>query len=277
MGKRPGRESLSQVRIGSCRRPTPFLRPAARIVGGFLLIGVLVAGAGRSVAGESPSQAVFAARAERVLVAARARFLADTNSAEAGWQYARACFDRGEFATNNVERAKIASQGIAVSRQLVTQQPGLAAGHYYLAMNLGQLARTRTLGALKLVDQMEAAFLLARALDEQFDFAGPHRNLGVLYLEAPVIGSVGSRTRASRHLVRAAELAPDYPENRLNLVEAFWRWGDRDAARRELRTLEELWPKSRRTLSGESWEPIWADWERRLAGIRRKIHEEAAE
>ena len=62
-------------------------------------------------------------------------------------------------------------------------------------MNLGQLARTRGLSALKLVDQMEREFTRARDLDEHLDWAGPDRNLGLLYGDAPVIGSIGSRTR----------------------------------------------------------------------------------
>ena len=101
-------------------------------------------------------------------------------------------------------------------------------------MNLGQLARTKGLGALKLVDQMEREFSRARELDEQLDYAGPDRNLGLLYRDAPAIGSVGSRTRAREHLKRAVELAPQYPENRLNLIEAYLKWGERTGAYREL-------------------------------------------
>ena len=92
-------------------------------------------------------------------------------------------------------------------------------------MNLGQLARTKGLGALKLVNQMEHEFTRARDLDEQLDWAGPDRNLGLLYRDAPAIGSIGSRTKAREHLKRAVELAPQYPENRLNLIEAYLQLG----------------------------------------------------
>jgi hypothetical protein len=92
-------------------------------------------------------------------------------------------------------------------------------------MNLGQLARTKGLSALKLVDQMEGEFTRARDLDEHLDYAGPDRSLGLLYRDAPVIGSVGSRTRAREHLRRAVEVAPQYPENRLSLIEAYLKVG----------------------------------------------------
>ncbi len=113
-------------------------------------------------------------------------------------------------------------------------------------MNLGQLARTKLLGALKLVTEMEAEFKAARRLDEHLDFAGPDRSLGLLYLEAPGWPtSVGSRTKARQHLRRAAELAPQYPENRLTLLEAYLRWGDHNGVQRELKALEEIWPAAR--------------------------------
>src|SRR5438132_12182095 len=107
-------------------------------------------------------------------------------------------------------------------------------------MNQGQLARTRGLGALKIVDEMQREFIIARDLDAHFDHGGPERNLGLLYRDAPSLGSIGNRNKARVHLQRAAELAPEYPENRLNLIEAYLKWSDRNGARRELKALEDL-------------------------------------
>src|SRR5262249_10988151 len=145
--------------------------------------------------------------------------------------------------------------------------------HYYLAMNLGQLARTRGLGALKLVDQMEVEFNLARELDEHFDYAGPDRHLGVLYREAPAVGSIGSRSNARKHLQRAAARAPEFPANGLNLIESYLRWNDRNGARRELKALETAWPKARTTFVGPTWADSWVEWNQRLQDIRKKIEE----
>jgi tetratricopeptide (TPR) repeat protein len=204
-------------------------------------------------------------------LALRHRQAAPTNVALA-WQFGRACFDRAELATNHAERAELAEQGIAACRRALHLETNSAAAHYYLAMNLGQLARTRTIGALKLVDEMEAAFKTAGTLDERFDFAGPDRNLGLLYLEAPGWPtSIGSRSKARHHLRRAVELSPQYPENRLNLVEACLKWGDRSGARRGLKALEEIWSVAQANFSGETWSVAWRDWEQRLQRCRRRL------
>lgn len=204
---------------------------------------------------------------------AKARHLREPGNAEATWQFARAVFDRAEFATNNTERAELAEQGIAACRQLLARQSNSAPAHYYLGMNLGQLARTKGIGALKIVKEMERTFSLARVLDETIDYAGPDRNLGLLYLDAPSIGSIGNRSKAKEHLERAVELAPDYPENHLNLIEAFVKWNDRNGARRELKALQEIWPRARLALSGDNWAGSWADWQERLDKFRKKIEE----
>jgi tetratricopeptide (TPR) repeat protein len=224
---------------------------------------------------EADAKASFAARAREVFAAAQKRLQSEPTNAVAAWEFARASFDRAEYATNDSERVLIAEQGISACRQLLSRQTGSAPAHYYLGMNLGQVARTKMLGALRIVDEMEREFKAARQLDEQLDFAGPDRNLGLLYLEAPAFASVGSRTKARQHLQRAAELAPDFPENRLNLEEAYVKWADYDAAKRELKALEKLWPKARTNLTGEAWAPSWADWETRLTRARKTIEERA--
>jgi tetratricopeptide (TPR) repeat protein len=190
---------------------------------------------------------------------------------EAAWQFARACFDRAEFATNNSERAAIANQGIRAARAALSQNATNVPALYYLGMNLGQLARTRSLGALRLVDQMVELFAQARTLDPMFDFAGPDRNLGLLHREAPAIASVGNREKARVHLERAARLAPDYPENTLNLAESYFKWGNRKAASTQLQRLEQIWEEARKTLVSENWQAAWKDWTRRADDLRRRL------
>jgi tetratricopeptide (TPR) repeat protein len=165
--------------------------------------------------------------AERSLARASANLAADTNSATAGWEFARACFDLAEYATNSTERAALAQQGIAAARRVIARHPDNGPAHYYLGMNLGQLARTRLLSALKMVKELEKEFLHALELAPNLDFAGPDRGLGLLYRDAPSIGSVGSRRKAQHHLQNAVRLAPLYPENRLLLAESYFSWGDR--------------------------------------------------
>jgi tetratricopeptide (TPR) repeat protein len=221
--------------------------------------------------GTPTAEKVFTPYARTAFQEAERRYQSHPLDDEAAWQFARACFDLADIATNKTERAVIAERGIAASRQLVTRAPNLAAARYYLGMNLAQLAQTKSLGALKLVNQMEREFTLVRELDEQFDFAGADRNLGLLYRDAPAIGSIGSRTKARQHLRRAVEIAPQYPENRLNLAEACLKWGDRTGARGELKAVEVLWPSARTNFVGAAWASSWADWQPRLEKLRQKL------
>jgi hypothetical protein len=215
----------------------------------------------------------FAARARRLYWEAQSRRNKTPQDAEALWTFARACFDLGDFATNSSERAEIAEAGIAACRGVLARNPSSIEGHYYLGMNLGQLAQTKGLGALKLVDLMELEFKKARKLDETFDYAGPDRNLGLLYRDAPSIGSVGSRSKAKQHLARAVEIAPDYPENHLNLAETCLKWEDRNCATRELKALESEWSTARTNFVGVEWDQSWVDWKKRLQAVKRKVEE----
>ncbi len=259
------------LNIGAFQAGAMSKSAAVLLVGAAVWLGGRVAWcAEEALAG--PAHERFARRAERLYREAQSRLeLAATNNT-AAWQFGRACFDWAEFATNDTQRADIAHQGIAACRGAVARDGQLAAAAYYLGMNLGQLARTKNLGALRLVAEMETLFETARKLDEQFDYAGPDRNLGLLYLEAPGWPvSVGNRGKARRHLERAIKLSPDHPENRLNLLEAHLRWGEKDPLPAEVKTLTELLPRARSEYAGEAWEVSWADWDRRWRGAQAKV------
>ena len=204
------------------------------------------------------------------------RYQRETNQTEAVWQLSRACFDWAEFATNHTQRAEIAELGIAAGRQTMARDPKLAMGHYYLAMNLGQLAQTKKMAALKIVDEMEREFKAARELDAGFDFAGPERGLGLLYLDAPGWPmSVGNRNKARQHLQKAVELSPDFPDNRLSLLEAYLKWGEKQNVRSQLEAVEKVMAAAHKKLTGEAWTTSWEDWDRRWEKIKSKMSESA--
>ena len=212
--------------------------------------------------------------AEKSLVSARAQHKATFQSAVTARKLASACFDRAEFAENDSERAALAREGLAICRDWLVRHPKDAGGHFFLAMNLGQLARTMNLGALKLVDEMEQSFSKARELDDKYEYAGPDRNLGQLYHQAPGWPiSLGDKKKARRHFERALEIAPDYPANRLNLIEANMVWGENAIVIEQRRALEESLPKARKAFAGERWEAHWASWEERLRKIRMSTGE----
>lgn len=210
--------------------------------------------------------------AQAVYQRATRQFEQTDKDPETAWQFGRACFDWAEFSTNDTQRAAIAHEGINACENALEIDPDLAAAHYYLAMNQGQLARTMSLGALKLVHQMEDHFQTAQELDPRFDQAGPDRNLGLLYLQAPGWPvSVGNRSKAQRHLGKAVKLAPDFPENRLNLMEAYAQWNKDTLAKREIEAWETNLEAARQKFSGDQWYWQWTDWERRLDELEQQL------
>jgi hypothetical protein len=224
---------------------------------------------------QSTNNPVFAARAEKAFRLAQIQFASGTNHS-AAWQFARASFDFAGFATNDTQRAAIANQGIAACRELLARETNSTPGHYYLAMNEGQLAQAEapSLAAYRLVRQMEHEFKTAADLDPSFDYAGPARCLGLLYRDAPGWPfSIGSRRKAREWLEQAAKLAPAYPENHLNLAESFLQWRETDNAKSELTRLDALWPDAQKNLTGEAWEPSWDDWSKRRAAARKKLED----
>ena len=225
-----------------------------------------------------PSNETAFTRAERLLRQGRAQATAEPKNPELAWQHSRACFDAGEFAPSDAKRAEFALEGIAAARKALALNSNLAAGHYYLGLNLGQLARTKNLGALKLVDEMEGAFYAVVRLNPGFDFAGAHRCLGLLYRDAPGWPiSVGSRSKARQHLSKTVELSPEYPDNWLCLIEAYIGWGDKERARANYRAAQEHLAAARKRFTGVAWTSSWESWDARLNAIRAKLPNERLE
>jgi len=203
------------------------------------------------------------AHADKRLKEAREKFRAATTPDDTAWQLGAACFKRAEFAKDNPERAALAQEGIDACRKLVTANPNNFGGHYYLGMNVGQMARVKRFSALGLVKDMERAFTAVSDLNATFSHAGADRNLGLLYFKAPSIISVGDKSKARLHLERAVELAPDYPANRLNLLEACIKWKDTAGVAEQRAALWELLPKASEKFSGDEWGSDWLEWNKR--------------
>lgn len=214
---------------------------------------------------------VFVHRAEVAFEQARAQYQSHMDNPVAAWQFARACYDWADWATNKNQRSTIAREGIAACRQSL-RVTNSAAAHYYLAMDMGQLARGETLGALKLVRAMEQEFLTTADLDIGFDFAGADRGLGLLYRDAPGWPiSIGNRSRSRKFLQNAVTLAPNYPENILNLAESDFKWGNKSQARKELAALNACWPVAQKALNSQHWDQSWTDWFNRRDALQRKL------
>lgn len=207
-------------------------------------------------------------------VAATAAAAASPSDTTLAWKLGRACFDLAEFATKDDQRERLAEQGIATCRAALKTEPASAPLQYYLAMNLGQLARTKTLGALKLVREMEALFSQARLLDETFDAAGPDRCLALLYLEAPGWPtSIGNKKKALTHIRRAVQLAPTYPGNQLSLVKILIQNHDWSAAETEWASLVAAWEANLKAFTGPEWGATRQEWESSRTSLERRLEQ----
>ena len=143
-------------------------------------------------------------------------------------------------------------------------------------MDLAQLARTELIGALSLLGDIAKEWETTAKLDENFDYAGPDRNLGALYRDAPGWPlSLGSRAQARQHLLRAVSLHPEYPENHLNLIEAYLKWNDRSQGVLAAKALEKILPEAQKKFTGPAWESNWDDWNKRWQAIQSKLKQPA--
>src|SRR2546426_445718 len=61
--------------------------------------------------------------ARRSFAEAETKYKKEPQSLEAGWQFARACFDLADTADSSSERARIAELGIAACRQVLNPGP----------------------------------------------------------------------------------------------------------------------------------------------------------
>jgi len=225
------------------------------------------AGALADFSADSP----FAAYARSRHLETRRQYEADASNPTNAAALACACYDAANFATNSEEHASLAREGIAICRQSIASHPQYAPTHYYLAMNMGQLAHTEIFSALTLVREMEQEFKTAATLDPMLDYAGPERNLGLLYLEAPRITSVGNHRKAREFLESAAKMSPDYPENHLNLAEMYLQWEELVPARREMVLLAAGWAAAKARLTGDAWADGWYDWTTRRAAAEKTL------
>jgi hypothetical protein len=248
--------------------------PTPRLIAWGIYLLPLIFVVAPSAFGGVETDKIFAARAEKEFLRAQAQFESHTNDSAAAWQFSRASFDLADCATNETQRADIAKLGIAASRQLLDREPKSAPGHYYLAMDQGELAQAEapSIAAYKLVKEIEREFKTAADLDEQFDYAGPARNLGLLYRDAPGWPlSIGGKRKAAEWLERAAAIAPAYPENQLNLAETQLKWRLRDDTEKTLKNLDSIWPAAQTNFAGAAWESSWRDWIARRGAVKAEF------
>jgi tetratricopeptide (TPR) repeat protein len=168
-------------------------------------------------------------------------------------------------------RAYFADLGERQARAAIALAPNRVEGHYYLAVNMGYTAQSksfiRRLGALDLVPEIEKEGKIALMLDPRFDHAGPHRLLGALYLRAPGWpASIGDPEEALMHLMKAVEIDSNYPENHLYYAEALVANNRLDEAEREVNKVLMLDAEAQKT-----WAQRLPRWQIEADALKKRI------
>ena len=247
-------------------RGKPHRFDIVRVLGLYFVLGVCVFLA--SAEGDANKQEFFKAR----FLKARSAYEAEQSNTNLAIQYAASAFEWAEHATSKAARSAIAEPAIVACRKHLDSKLREAETRYYLALNLGQLARTRYISALSIVSEMERILLAAKALDPTTNYAGIDRALSQLYARAPKWpASVGSRSKALEHARRAITLAPDYPGNQINLLELLIDQQKLSEARKALPEALLKMQSAREALDSEYWSFSWSEWEQKLERIRFKI------
>jgi len=212
----------------------------------------------------------YRASTQEAYLAAKKDFEGGADRFPAALEYGRSAFEWAKYAQEKGDQLRIAEEGVGACEAAITLKPRSAEAHYYLGMNLGQVASVKRFSALGLVKEMVDAFEAARGLDQTVDYAGPDRNLGLMYFKAPGWPiSVGDKEAARRHLERAVELDPSFPDNHLCLAEAYAKWKARPQLAAEMRKLEPLLGKEIAPASfpGE-WARNWSRWRARFKELK---------
>jgi tetratricopeptide (TPR) repeat protein len=206
---------------------------------------------GAALYGEQPRTAPRVAKAAQLLEQA-ARALRDDYDAQA--QAAEAQAFLAENDANPDARREAAKRGIVLARHGKELNPNRVECHYWYAINVGWLADVDRKYGLDAVGEMETELKRAIEIDERYDFAGPSRVLGIMYLRTPAPPiSIGSPRRGLRLLQRAVELFPDYPENYLYLGEALRDNGRAAEAKQALDKVIEAKPWPDRQFEAAKW------------------------
>jgi tetratricopeptide (TPR) repeat protein len=123
--------------------------------------------------------------------------------------------------TDGATRLADAKRGRTLAEAALKTYPESGGAHYLAAYLTALEAQNDRVRGLSLVPIIEREALAAAEFNPKVDHGGPDRMLGELYLRAPGLPmSVGDPAKAVVHYRRARDQDPNYPENRLGLIEA---------------------------------------------------------
>jgi hypothetical protein len=161
-------------------------------------------------------------------------------------------------------RDRLHAEGLALANEALALDPEEpAAILWYVAHRGSQASPLNPVAAIRIAAEVERSLLRLRALAPDHEHAAADRVLGIVYLLAPPIVSIGSMDKAERHLLDALRRFPTYPGNQLWVAELAAKKGDCRLARRGA----ELVLRSRELERSPLEAPVWR---RQATGLRAR-------
>jgi tetratricopeptide (TPR) repeat protein len=155
----------------------------------------------------------------------------NSSSSELYWQLARAQFYMGNRTNGEKEQRDFYSLCKQNAERSLELNPGSAGGSYFKAICIGKIGQLDGIwSSLSMIsgfkEQMERAVQLAPDLE----FGGPHRALGKLFHDLPLVLG-GDLKQSIEHLKLAVQLGPNYSDNYFYLSESLFEAEEYESAK----------------------------------------------
>ncbi len=159
----------------------------------------------------------------------------------------------------------LAEDAVLSCNTAIQQDSSRVEGFYYRGIALGLIGQENKLKGRDAMFSLRKDAMTAIVIDSTFDYGGPYRLLGALYLRAPgPPAGIGSKRKALHYLKKARALAPNHPENILFYSEALLAQKEHVEAKKLLETLEEHMPHYGDATDGVRWTALRKELERKL-------------
>lgn len=173
--------------------------------------------------------------------------------------------DTKSFAENGVKEANLC----------LKNAPEAAACYYWRAVNTGLYYKIRIIGYQTGLKQMISDCEKVIDLAPSYEKAGAYRILGEIYTSVPQTGAhpdsvIRDLSKAEEFLLKAVEIAPDYPENHLALAEVQLDLKQPTLALKSVQKARDLSALWKNDVSHKEWLDKMNGLEKKLAKAAKK-------
>jgi tetratricopeptide (TPR) repeat protein len=158
---------------------------------------------------------------------------------ERSWRLARLNYSLGTHSGSKTQK-EFFRHCVEHAEKAIKINEESAHGYFFRGLCIGKEGQVEGIWkSLGIIDPLKKDMEKAIGLDPTVDHGGPHRALGMLYLELPFFLG-GSLEKSIHHLEEAVRLSPDYIENHFDLARAYYEDAQYDSARTSLAHLYQL-------------------------------------